>query len=137
MCLHADSVDHRVGTAVVRELPYGGYDVVVLFEIEHLDAVAPRHLEPHWLEVHAEDTLCAPVTGDAGAELSDGSEPVNSYGAALRDIGRATAHALAVGKMSERYKKRSSGASSPSSGTFMGPKWACGTRRYSACPPGT
>ena len=36
--------------------------------------------------------------------------------------------------MSDRYRKRSS---LRSCGTLIGPNWACGTRRYSACPPGT
>src|ERR1700744_3353260 len=36
--------------------------------------------------------------------------------------------------MSDRYRYCSSGAPS---GTLTGPNWACGTRRYSACPPGT
>src|SRR6476620_6482379 len=36
--------------------------------------------------------------------------------------------------MSDRNRYRSSGPSGP---TLIGPYWACGTRRYSACPPGT
>src|SRR6478752_5812303 len=36
--------------------------------------------------------------------------------------------------MSDRNRYRSSG---PSGLTLIGPYWACGTRRYSACPPGT
>src|SRR6478735_1685786 len=36
--------------------------------------------------------------------------------------------------MSDRKRYRSSG---PSGATLIGPYWACGTRRYSACPPGT
>src|SRR6476660_1665796 len=40
----------------------------------------------------------------------------------------------AVGRTSDRYRNCSSGGPS---GTLIGPYWACGTRRYSAWPPGT
>ena len=40
----------------------------------------------------------------------------------------------AVGSTSDRYRNRSSGGPA---GTLIGPYCACGTRRSSACPPGT
>ncbi len=87
MRLHADGVDHGVRSAAFCQIPHGGHDVVVLVEVQHLHAVAARHLHPLRHAVYAKHPLGAPVPRDAGTELPDGSQPVDRHATALRDVG--------------------------------------------------
>ena len=75
-----------------------------------------------------------PGAGDPGAHLPDRAEAEDGDAAALRDrrvLDRLPGGGQHVGEEEEALVR---GAVS---GTLIGPKCACGTRRYSAWPPGT
>ena len=83
-------------------------------------------------QVHADDAV-AHVRADAAGEVPDWPEAEHDERAAVGNAG-VTTPCQAVGRMSERYAQQSSGGPS---GSLTWVNWACGTRRYSAWPPGT
>ena len=91
------------------------------------------HRQPLGHKIHAEHAVRTHDLALRAANWPTGPSP---YTATVPPVGmsayRAACHP--VGRMSDRYRKRSSGGPS---GTWIGPNWACGTRRNSAWPPGT
>ena len=95
--------------------------------------MAAGHLKPLGDEVDAEHLRRSVVLRDPGGHLADRAQAEHRDRPASGISAYSTA-CQAVGSTSDRYTKRSSGGPS---GTLMGPNCAWGTRRYSACPPGT
>jgi hypothetical protein len=84
-------------------------------------------------DVHSEHLLRGPVQGDAGGHVPDRPRPGTSTLPSSGVPAYWTA-CQAVGTASERNTQRSWGGPC---GTSIGNVLPNGTRRYSACPPGT
>src|SRR5829696_6289934 len=83
VCLHADSVNHRVGPPTPGHLTdlAGG----VLVEIQHLDPIAARPLQALGNEVHADDPE-AEVLGDSRRHVSDRPKTQHGDATAFGDV---------------------------------------------------
>src|SRR4051794_3880421 len=84
--LHADRVDHGVRPAAVGEASQRLADVVLVGDVEHLDAVLARAHDPLGDEVDADDLARAAVLGDARAHVADRPEAEHGDRAAIRDV---------------------------------------------------
>ena len=130
---HADGVDDGIGAAAAGHLP----DHVAEFalgvgQVDRLDVPRLRAGETLGHEIHADDTKTL-VRSDAAAMSPIGPSPRTTTEPPSGMSAYSTA-CHAVGSTSERYTKRESGGPS---GTVMCVFFTCGTRRYSAWPPGT
>ena len=87
MRLHSDGVDHRIGAPaaghVTNRITHGGGDLV---EVHRPDPASTRAGESlrHIVDGDHGETL---VSRDARRHVPDRTQPENSHGAALRDVG--------------------------------------------------
>ena len=75
MRLHAHCVKHRVRTTTVSQLAHHlGKIIFVLPEIDHLDALGERSLQPRVHQVHRNDLVDPPLLGDPAGHVADRPE---------------------------------------------------------------
>jgi hypothetical protein len=85
--LHADRVDHRVGTAPVgHRADHLGEVLVVLAQVEDLRATSAHALQPLAHQVHADHPVAA-VHGDASGHVADRAKSEHRHAPAVRDAG--------------------------------------------------
>lgn len=85
---HADGVDHGIGAAAVRQLAHRVGEARSLSgEVEGVAAVCGGAPEAFGYEVDADDPARAPVGGDTGGHVADGTEPEDGHGGAGRNRG--------------------------------------------------
>ena len=73
--LHPHRVDHRVWTTTVGQLAYhAGKIIFVLPQIDHLDAVGERSLEPLVHQVHRDDLVDPLLLGNPAGHVADRPE---------------------------------------------------------------
>ena len=69
---HTHRVDHRVRTTTIRQLAYHlGKIIFVLPQIDHLDALGERSLEPRIHQIHRDDLVDPLLLGDPAGHVSD------------------------------------------------------------------
>ena len=96
MRLHADGVEHRVRPATAGHVPDGVAEVLlVLAEVDHLDAAGGDAGQPLGHQVHA-DHAVALVLGDPTGEVTDRAQAEDDERAALGHV--RVLHALPGGR---------------------------------------
>ena len=83
--LGPDGVDHGVRPAAVGPLAQLVGDAVVRRDLDRVDPMILRHLQPLGHEVDPNHLLRALVLGDACAHLADRPKPEHGHATALRD----------------------------------------------------
>ena len=90
MGLHADGVDHGIGTASLGHLAHRGDDVGVaieLVQIEHVDPARSRPLQPLGHEVDRNHASSVEVARHPARHVADRPEPEYHERIALADVG--------------------------------------------------
>ena len=122
-----------VRTAAVGEVPNGRDDVLLRVESITVTPRARARAEALQDDVGADDLSRAEVERDAGRHVTDRAEPEDEDAPPWRDAGvlhRLPGRRQDVGQVDEPVVRGASG-------TLIGNVLPNGTRRYSACPPGT
>ena len=87
MRLHADGVDHAMGSPAAGLVQDVAGNVVHLSRVDDLDTVTAGHFQPLRDQVHAEDLLGPEDLRASCRELADRPEPVDGSDPARRDVG--------------------------------------------------
>ena len=87
--LHADGVDHRVGSAPASQFANHVAEIVfMIIEVDHLGSAIGRPLQPLRNKINCDHPLDrSPVPGDPHGHVTDRSEAEHDQGAAVGDGG--------------------------------------------------